>query len=105
MSHSLARLPPMGWMSWEIFRCDVDCKKAPADCIGERLYQSTADALITGGYVAAGYDTVHIDDCCDTQQDQISLIITRRHSEAFVKQMLVVVAGTTGRCMLQRRCS
>ena len=53
----------MGWMSWEVFRCDVDCAKAPNDCIGERLYQTTADAMVAGGYVAAGYDTVHIDDC------------------------------------------
>ena len=60
---SLARTPPMGWMSWEVFRCDVDCAKAPNDCIGERLYQTTADAMVAGGYVAAGYDTVHIDDC------------------------------------------
>lgn len=57
----LARTPPMGWMSWEIFRCDVDCVTNPDNCISEQLYKQTADAMVAGGYVAAGYDTVHID--------------------------------------------
>ena len=28
--NSLARTPPMGWMSWEIFRCEDDCETNPA---------------------------------------------------------------------------
>ena len=40
--NALARTPPMGWMSWELFRCDVVCEPddpAPM-CIGERMYKS-----------------------------------------------------------------
>jgi len=28
-SKKLALTPPMGWMSWERFRCDVDCVAQP----------------------------------------------------------------------------
>lgn len=62
-SGGLARVPPMGWMSWQTFRCDVDCKAEPAACINEALYRSTGDALVEGGFAAAGYTGVHIDDC------------------------------------------
>jgi hypothetical protein len=58
-----------GWMSWEIFRCNLD---TPTDnctdplttaCISEALYHGVTDALVTGGFVAAGYGSVHMDDC------------------------------------------
>ena len=62
----LARTPPMGWMSWQVFRCGTDCSQHPADCIGEQLYQTTADSLEAGGYVDAGYRGVHIDDCWES---------------------------------------
>ena len=52
----------MGWMSWEVFRCEVDCKN-PDACINERLYKEMADRLRDDGYVAAGYRTISIDDC------------------------------------------
>lgn len=29
LENGLARLPPMGWMTWERFRCITDCKKYP----------------------------------------------------------------------------
>merc|ERR1711966_377920 len=61
--NSLARTPPMGWMSWEIFRCDIDCNKDPENCIGERMYRGQVDALKAGGFVAAGYTGIHMDDC------------------------------------------
>ena len=35
----LAQTPPMGWMSWEVFRCEVDCVAHPDTCINERLYK------------------------------------------------------------------
>lgn len=63
----LATKPPMGWMSWEIFRCQTDCAAFPDTCIGETLYKTHADLLATGGYRDAGYDTIHIDDCWETQ--------------------------------------
>lgn len=57
----------MGWMSWEIFRCEVDCNAHPTSCIGEKLYTSIADAMHDGGYLAAGYHTVSIDDCWESK--------------------------------------
>lgn len=33
LENGLARTPPMGWMSWEKFRCTVDCDKFPNECI------------------------------------------------------------------------
>jgi hypothetical protein len=61
--NSLARTPPMGWMSWEVFRCEVDCVSHPSTCISEKLYKDQTDSLVSGGFLAAGYDTLHLDDC------------------------------------------
>lgn len=61
--HKLSKTPPMGWMSWEVFRCDTDCKKNESMCVGEINYKQQADALVSGGYLAAGYKTISIDDC------------------------------------------
>ena len=33
LDNGVARTPPMGWMSWERFRCNVDCKNDPDNCI------------------------------------------------------------------------
>eukprot|EP01061_Rhynchopus_euleeides_P035119 TRINITY_DN59185_c0_g1_i1.p1 TRINITY_DN59185_c0_g1~~TRINITY_DN59185_c0_g1_i1.p1 ORF type:complete len:412 (+),score=155.12 TRINITY_DN59185_c0_g1_i1:139-1236(+) len=53
----------MGWMSWEIFRCNIDCAKYPDACINEQLYKAQTDALVSGGFAGAGYNSIHIDDC------------------------------------------
>jgi len=53
----------MGWMSWQTFRCETDCQTWPDRCISERLYRETTDALAAGGFLAAGYTGVHLDDC------------------------------------------
>ena len=66
-SGGLARVPPMGWMSWQAFRCEIDCKAAPEDCIDEHLYKSVGDAMVAGKYAAAGYTGVHIDDCWEAK--------------------------------------
>ena len=66
--NKLARTPPMGWMSWQQFRCGTNCSAYPADCISERLYKETADALKSTGLLAAGYNTVHLDDCIVAKQ-------------------------------------
>ena len=52
--NSLAATPPMGWMSWELFRCKIDCDVEPDFCISEKLYKAQTDALAAGGYIAAG---------------------------------------------------
>lgn len=63
LDNGLALTPPMGFNNWERFRCNIDCKKDPENCISEHLYTSIADALVAGGYRAAGYEYVNIDDC------------------------------------------
>ncbi|MBM7789532.1 NPCBM/NEW2 domain-containing protein [Tenggerimyces flavus] len=49
----LAQTPPMGWNSWNKFACDID----------EELIRETADAMVSTGMKAAGYEYVNIDDC------------------------------------------
>ena len=61
-ANQLAKTPPMGWMSWEVFRCRTDCTD-PQFCVGEINYKQQADALVAGGFRKAGYRTVSIDDC------------------------------------------
>ena len=52
-----------GWLSWERFRCDTDCKKYPEACISERLIKETADVIALDGFRDAGYQYVILDDC------------------------------------------
>lgn len=61
--NALARVPPRGWMSWQSYRCETDCATFPDICISERLYRAQADALVASGLAAAGFATVHLDDC------------------------------------------
>jgi alpha-N-acetylgalactosaminidase len=61
--NGLAKTPPMGWMSWEIFRCQTNCATHPDSCIDHNLYEQMTDHLVEDGYLAAGYDQVSIDDC------------------------------------------
>ncbi len=49
----LAATPPMGWNSWNRFGCKID----------EPLIRETADAMVSSGMKAAGYQYVNIDDC------------------------------------------
>jgi len=61
--NGLAKTPPMGWMSWEIFRCETDCEAHPDSCINDKLYEQMADHMAADGYRQAGYNQVSIDDC------------------------------------------
>ena len=54
-------------MSWERFRCDINCTELPNDCISANLYTDMATRLAQDGYLDAGYNTVHIDDCWMTK--------------------------------------
>lgn len=58
----------MGWLDWERFRCDIDCKNDPNNCIGEKLIRDMADRLFLDGYKAVGYEYVNIDDCWPLKQ-------------------------------------
>ena len=49
----LAKLPPMGWNSWNTF----------GENISEQLIKETADVMAEQGYLEAGYEYLVIDDC------------------------------------------
>ena len=68
------KLPPMGWMSWELFRCNVNCTGKYHDtCIGHDAFVKQATILIKDGYFRAGYNRVHVDDCfANRQRDPVS---------------------------------
>lgn len=63
LNNGLALTPPMGWMTWEYFRCNTDCDMYPDTCLSEELIQQTADCLVNDGYAAVGYKYLIIDDC------------------------------------------
>ncbi|XP_067142791.1 alpha-N-acetylgalactosaminidase-like [Centruroides vittatus] len=63
LNNGLAITPPMGWLSWARFLCNVDCKEDPYNCISESLYMEMADRLASDGFKEAGYEYVNIDDC------------------------------------------
>ncbi|XP_066175899.1 alpha-N-acetylgalactosaminidase isoform X2 [Sylvia atricapilla] len=68
LENGLARTPPMGWMSWERFRCNVDCQADPRNCISEQLFFEMADRLAEDGWRELGYEYVNIDDCWSAKQ-------------------------------------
>ncbi|XP_041357991.1 alpha-N-acetylgalactosaminidase-like isoform X2 [Gigantopelta aegis] len=68
LDNGLARTPPMGWMSWQRFRCNIDCKDDKYNCISEDLYMEMADHLVSDGYRDLGYEYVNIDDCWAAKQ-------------------------------------
>ncbi|KAM7056487.1 alpha-N-acetylgalactosaminidase isoform 3-T4 [Acridotheres tristis] len=68
LENGLARTPPMGWMSWERFRCDVDCQADPRNCISEQLFFEMADRLAEDGWRELGYEYINIDDCWSAKQ-------------------------------------
>jgi alpha-galactosidase len=64
-SKNLALTPPMGWNSWNRFECDIN----------EKIVMETADAIISSGMKAAGYEYIVIDDCWQTGRDNLGFII------------------------------
>ncbi|CAF3514737.1 unnamed protein product [Rotaria socialis] len=63
LENGLLRKPPMGWLTWQRFRCVTDCRQFPDTCISEKLIRTQAKLLVDGGYLAAGYEYIIIDDC------------------------------------------
>lgn len=63
LDNGLALTPPMGWLAWERFRCNVDCVNDPHNCISQNLFMQMAVAMVEGGYLNAGYDMISLDDC------------------------------------------
>ena len=56
---TLALTPPMGWNSWNTFKCDIN----------ENLIKEIADAMVSSGMKDAGYEYVIIDDCWQVSRD------------------------------------
>ncbi|XP_017095580.2 alpha-N-acetylgalactosaminidase [Drosophila bipectinata] len=63
LDNGLAKTPPMGWLSWERFRCNTDCVNDPDNCISEQLFQTMTDIVVADGYASVGYEYINIDDC------------------------------------------
>ncbi len=63
LDNGLALTPPMGWLTWQRYRCEIDCKNYPRDCINEELIMRTAHLLVEDGWLAKGYEYIIIDDC------------------------------------------
>ncbi|KAM8934759.1 alpha-N-acetylgalactosaminidase [Pelodytes ibericus] len=68
LDNGLVQTPPMGWMTWERYRCNIDCKDDPDNCIGERLIKAMADQMAYAGWQELGYVYVSIDDCWASKQ-------------------------------------
>ena len=64
-SPSLAPTPPMGWNSWNKFGCNVS----------DKLIREMADAVVSSGMQAAGYQYVNIDDCWQVSRDATGAIV------------------------------
>jgi len=59
LENGLARTPPMGWNSWNKFRCNVS----------EGLLREMADAMVSTGMRDAGYVYLNVDDCWHGARD------------------------------------
>ena len=64
-SSSVAQTPPMGWNSWNKFACNVS----------DKLIREMADAMVSSGMQAAGYQYVNIDDCWQVSRDPQGAIV------------------------------
>jgi alpha-galactosidase len=60
----LAGTPPMGWNSWNHFACKVS----------DAIVRAQADAMVSSGMKAAGYEYVNIDDCWEGVRDSEGVI-------------------------------
>ena len=38
LDNGLALTPPMGWMQWERFRCNINCTEDPDNCIRYKTF-------------------------------------------------------------------
>jgi len=55
----LAKTPQLGWNSWNTFGCNVN----------EQMIRDMADAVVSSGMKAAGYEYINIDDCWHGERD------------------------------------
>ena len=82
LENSLGRTPPMGWMAWQRFRCEVDCtpdEHGHVNCVGEQLFRSVADAMVSEGFADAGYTFVSVDACwAESERDEQGHMVANR---------------------------
>eukprot|EP01018_Ginkgo_biloba_P022382 Gb_21989 [translate_table: standard] len=57
ISNGLGVKPQMGWNSWNHFYCQIN----------EKIIRETADAMVSTGLSAVGYEYVNLDDCWGEQ--------------------------------------
>jgi alpha-galactosidase len=57
VNNGLALTPPMGWNNYNHFGCNV----------GASVLEQQADAMVSSGLAAAGYQYINIDDCWSTK--------------------------------------
>src|ERR1019366_7595845 len=60
----LARTPPMGWRSWVGGAKNMWCTD-----LSDAFVRSQAEAMLSNGMKAVGYEYVNIDDCWQGQRD------------------------------------
>ena len=65
----LAATPPMGWNSWNHYGCNVS----------DALIREQADAMVSSGLKAAGYQYVNVDDCWEGERDAAGNIQPNRN--------------------------
>lgn len=68
LENGLARTPPMGWLAWERYVCETNCRDYPGECIDYRLFHEMADRLLVDGFKQVGYEYINIDDCWSTRR-------------------------------------
>jgi len=64
-SNGLAKTPPMGWNSWNKFRTQIS----------DKTVREIADALVSSGMKAAGYEYINIDDGWQWKRDDQGKIL------------------------------
>ena len=68
LDNGAADTPPLGWCSWQRYRCARGCNDSTSpNCFNERLIKDTADAMVSSGLKDAGYKLVALDDCWQAQ--------------------------------------
>src|SRR3954470_17316159 len=61
-------LPPMGWNGWNTFGCSAELDQAK--------FRANADALVSSGLHAAGYEYMNLDDCWQAGRGADGLVLT-----------------------------
>lgn len=104
LNNGLALTPPMGWMSWERYRCIIDCDAYPDECISENLFKKAADRLVADGYKNHGYEYVIIDDCwMERERDASGRLVPDRKRFPSGMKALADYVSETRRFSLWRR--